>query len=89
MDKQKRPTTHRRNRNAANNIFISERAERQRRILNITSTAQNETPFALSLSLQFWNEQNTGTYKTTPYYFIYGRERTTYHQTKERAAERK
>ena len=52
--------THRRNRNAANNIFISERAERQRRILNITSTAQNETPFALSLSLQFWNEQNTG-----------------------------
>ena len=51
---------HRRNRNAANNIFISERAERQRRILNITSTAQNETPFALFLSLQFWNEQNTG-----------------------------
>ena len=81
--------THRRNRNAANNIFISERAERQRRILNITSTAQNETPFALSLLLQFWNEQNTGAYKTTPYYFIYGRERTTYHQTKERAAERK
>lgn len=33
-----------------------ERAERQRRILNITSTAQNETQFALSLSLQFWNE---------------------------------
>ena len=61
MDKQKRPTTtHRRNRNAANNIFISEQAEQQPRILNITSTAQNETPFALSLSLQFWNKQNTG-----------------------------
>ena len=88
MDKQKRPTTtHRKNRNAANNIFISEQAERQRRILNITSTAQNETPFAISLSLQFWHEQNTGakprlitsTWKSS----------TIYHQTKERAAERK
>ena len=70
MDKQKRPTTtHRRNRNAANNIFISEQAEQQPRILNITSTAQNETPFALSLSLQFWNKQNTGAYKTPSNYF--------------------
>ena len=40
---------HRRNRNAANNIFISEQAEQQPRILNITSTAQNETPFAFIL----------------------------------------
>jgi len=70
MDKQKRPTTtHRRNRNAANNIFISEQAEQQPRILNITSTAQNETPFAISLPLQFWHEQNTGAYKTTSNYF--------------------
>ena len=60
---------HRRNRNAANNIFISEQAEQQPRILNITSTAQNETPFALSLSLQFWNKQNTGAYKTPSNYF--------------------
>ena len=60
---------HRRNRNAANNIFISEQAEQQPRILNITSTAQNETPFALSLSLQFWKEQNTGAYKTPSNYF--------------------
>ena len=64
------PPPHRRNRNAANNIFISEQAERQRRILNITSTAQNETSFAISLSLQFWHEQNTGAYKTTSNYFI-------------------
>ena len=56
MDKQKRPTTTQEKQERGNNIFISERAERQRRILNITSTAQNETPFALSLSLQFWNE---------------------------------
>lgn len=62
------PPPHRRNRNAANNIFISEQAEQQRRILNITSTAQNETPFALSLSLQFWNKQNTGA-ESTPNYF--------------------
>ena len=66
---KRQPPPHRRNRNTANNIFISERAEQQRRILNITSTAQNETPFAISLSLQFWHEQNTGAYKTTPYYF--------------------
>jgi len=70
MDKQKRPTTTTQEKqNAANNIFISEQAEQQPRILNITSTAQNETPFALSLSLQFWNKQNTGAYKTTPNYF--------------------
>lgn len=66
---KRQPPPHRRNRNAANNIFISEQAEQQRRILNITSTAQNETPFALFLSLQFWHEQNTGAYKTTPYHF--------------------
>ena len=62
------PPPHRRNRNAANNIFISEQAEQQPRILNITSTAQNETPFALSLSLQFWNRQNTGAETTSNYF---------------------
>ena len=44
----------------ANNYFIYGQTEQQPRILNITSTAQNETSFAISLSLQFWHEQNTG-----------------------------
>ena len=53
----------------ANNYFIYGQTEQQPRILNITSAAQNETPFALSLSLQFWNKQNTGAYKTPSNYF--------------------
>ena len=88
MDKQKRPTTTTQEKqNAANNIFISEQAEQQPRILNITSTAQNETPFALSLSLQFWKSR---TQERKPRLITsIGKSSTIHHQTKERAAERK
>lgn len=82
------PPPHRRNRNAANNIFISEQAEQQPRILNITSTAQNETPFAL-----YPYHFNFGTGRTQEQkqrlITSIGKSSTIHHQTKERAAERK
>lgn len=87
MDKQKRPTTTQEKQERGNNIFISEQAEQQPRILNITSTAQNETPFALSLSLQFWKSR---TQERKPRLITsIGKSSTIHHQTKERAAERK
>ena len=62
----KRPTTTHEKQEHGKQYLSIWTSRTTKQILNITSTAQNETPFALFLSLQFWNEQNTGAY----YYFI-------------------